>query len=192
MDADTAAFLREIDKRYADKYTLSVRDAILSPEAVVKLSNPQQTLSQMKDDVNAYFDSLLGGMQDEQQKFNVELENATNLYSKISEMIKEKATAASLPLINPITIERNEQLEETIVISHTDSSIEPLIHKLVNISNYVADTSTKYKEYTIGSWLFSGQKVYTLAINPPASIILGMETAKNEIILRLDSVLQTL
>jgi hypothetical protein len=103
-------------------------------------------------------------------------------------VIKNKASFASIPFIRPGSIDRDVEKEEDIIILTYDNSVDSLITRLVGVVHYVADLSTQYKDYNLGSWLFSGNKNYTLTINPPSSILFNIEVSKNEINFKLDSV----
>ena len=53
--------------------------------------------------------------------------------------------------------------------------------KFINSSNYIANISTLYKKYNIGSWFFSGSKGYIISIKSPTSILVAIETAQSEL-----------
>ena len=45
----------------------------------------------------------------------------------------------------------------------------------------IADLSTAYKEYSFGSWLFSGNKDYVLSVFVPDSSLLMLEASRAEL-----------
>ena len=85
-------------------------------------------------------------------------------------------------------LERDETNDETRIISAYNDSIGELFDKILEKSNFIADLSTDYHEYKIGSWLFSGQKNYVLTINQPSSVVLSVENSRDEILALLDSI----
>ncbi|MDE1850511.1 MAG: hypothetical protein KGH54_01810 [Candidatus Micrarchaeota archaeon] len=188
MSAETMSFIKTIDKQIGEKYLVSLQDVITDPDTVARKPNAKEILAGMKTDANAYFDSLLKNLEDEAKRFNAELESVSALYIQISEHIKAKAQSSNVPVIKPVSVERDASKEETIIVSTDDTAIELLISKLIGASTYVADTSTTYKTYTIGSWLFSGSKNYNLGLNPPSSVILNIEASRDEINFRIDGV----
>ena len=192
LNEDVAEFVNSIDMKLAGKYVLTLKEVLSDPTALAKRSNAKEIIEQMKQDVASFFDSLSASMQAERAKFTAELEESTALYNKLGDAVRAKASKAAIPIIKPLAVERDATKEEMIVVSQYDDSVENLINKLSTISDYVADTSTKYGNYFIGSWLFSGAKNYTIAVNPPSSPILTIDTAKEDIISRLNALSQSM
>ncbi|MDE1827772.1 MAG: hypothetical protein KGH65_01275 [Candidatus Micrarchaeota archaeon] len=188
ISAETMSFVKTIDKQIGEKYLLGLQDVITDPDVVAKKPNAKEILAGMKADTNAYFDSLLKNLEDESKRFNAELEGVSALYKQISEHIQAKAQSANVPVIKPVSVEREISKEETIVVSTDDTAIELLLARLIGASTYIADLSTSYKTYTIGSWLFSGSKNYNLSLNPPSSVILNIEASRDEINFRIDGI----
>jgi hypothetical protein len=99
----------------------------------------------------------------------------------VDSLISSKAAVARIPYIKPMFVSRNTDKEELVVVEKYEDTFDALLGRLVNISSYVADISSPYKEFRIGSWLFSGGKNYVFSINPPASPVLAMENSKDVI-----------
>lgn len=188
LSAETMNFVKTIDKQLGEKYVVSLQDVLSDSSSISRKGNAKDSIGNLKADVNAYFDSLLKNLEDEEKRFNSELEAASELYKKVSDFISSKCQTMGVPLIRPVAVERDQDKEETIVISVEDTAIELLISRLISNSTYIADTSTTYKTYNIGSWLFSGDKNYNINVNPPSSIILNIEASRDEINFRLDSI----
>ncbi|HVA82616.1 MAG TPA: hypothetical protein VNF06_00430 [Candidatus Aquilonibacter sp.] len=188
ISPETSSFIRTIDKQLGEKYLVSLQEIVADSTSLSRKPNAKEILGNLKGDVNSYFDSLLKNLEDEERRFNLELQNANELYSKINDHIKAKAQAMNVPMIKPISVERDTENEETIVISTEDTAIELLIGRLIGSCTYIADISTTYKTFTIGSWLFSGSKNYAVSVNPPSSVILNIESSREEINFRLDSI----
>ncbi|MDE1845742.1 MAG: hypothetical protein KGH53_00445 [Candidatus Micrarchaeota archaeon] len=188
ISSETSSFIKTIDKQLGDKYVVSLQEIVADQNALARKQNAKEIVSNMKGDVNSYFDSLLKNLEDEERRFTAELQSASTLYAQINDHIKAKAQSMNVPMIKPVSVERNEEGEETIIISAEDTAVELLVGRLIGSCTYVADLSTTYKTYTIGSWLFSGEKNYNLSINPPSSVILNIEESRDEINFRLDSI----
>lgn len=189
LSAETMSFVKTIDKQLGDKYIITLEDVLSDASALKRKGNPKEAIGNLKGDVNSYFESLLKSLEEEEKRFTQELESANELYRKISEFILAKTQAMSIPLVKPISVERDEEKEETIVIAVDDTSVDLLITRLISNSTYIADTSTTYKNYKIGSWLFSGPKNYNITVNPPSSIILNIESSRDDINSRLDEIM---
>ncbi|MDE1761735.1 MAG: hypothetical protein KGH59_03400 [Candidatus Micrarchaeota archaeon] len=185
-------FVEEIDRKIVGKYEFSLQEILADPKAIATKPNPEASVAGIKKEVNQYFDEILADYGDEQKEFTKQLQAANSLSSAINDAIKSKFAGKGIPIISPVTVDRDTTKEETIIVSAYDQSVESLIIKLASISNFVADTSTKYNNYTIGSWFFSGEKSYTLAVNPPISVVLNIESARAEINERLDAISQSL
>ena len=188
-DEETELFVADLDATMQKKYALSFRNMLLNPQAYIGKKDMEQSIRVVKDDTEAYFAELLGSMVDEQQKLQAELESATAQYKQVNSVIENKSAMARVPYVRPMFITRNPDTEETITVEQYGEHLDSLIGKLVNSSTYVADTSAKYKEYFIGSWLFSGAKNYVLMINPPVSPILVIENSRNAIMRIIEDLL---
>jgi len=122
---------------------------------------------------------VLSGLQDEQRELDQFLANSDLSYSKIDGLIATKAAAASVPYIQPYYVSPGQNDREEILIDRYDESMDLLLGKLTNVSNYVANLSGEYKEHKFGSWVFSGPKTYVLTIRPPQSTIIEIERSSS-------------
>ena len=191
-DGQVDAYITDIDDVVSKEYGVSFRDLLANP---MKFSGDKKVIDAMpgiKAEVTSYFGNILKSMDEEVQKLNNEMEAATVQYDKIDEIIRIKVAAMKIPYIKPLYVNRNSSNEETILIESYDESLDPFIGKMVNISNYVADVSAGYKNYILGSWIFSGPKNYLLAINQPTSPVLQVETGSNTVNALLSAVESTL
>jgi hypothetical protein len=177
-DDQTDGFISELDDSLSKKYGMSIRSLLLNPSKYMGKKGLNATVGGIRADVEAYFAALLGSMKDEQAKLDSELESADTQYREIDSLITNKAATARVPYVKPFFLTRNQDKEETIVIDKYDESLEAFVGKLVSISNFVADVSAVYKQYRLGSWVFSGVRNYVLNINPPASPVLVMDNSK--------------
>ncbi len=187
---DTDKMISDLESKILEKYSLSLRSLLLKPEEYADNEGIKGKIEPIKADVNDYMSQLLAALSAEQETFKKDLDHANVQYQKINDSISEKSKMSNVPYITPLAINRNMDYDETIIIDEHNVNIDLLIERLMRTSNYVADISAAYKAYKIGAWIFSGNKVYSLAVNPPESPVLAVETASAEINLRLDMVLQ--
>ncbi len=184
----TDMFIDRIDQQLGSKYGVSLRRLLTNPAVIGEEENKKDIIEGFKKDVSSFFEGLLTSLDSERKDFEAQLEKTTEEYNKISGLLKEKSAALKIPYVNPLLIERDETNDETIIISAYNDSIGELFDKILEKSNFIADLSTDYHEYKIGSWLFSGQKNYVLTINQPSSVVLSVENSRDEILALLDSI----
>ncbi|MDE1851321.1 MAG: hypothetical protein KGH69_01360 [Candidatus Micrarchaeota archaeon] len=178
----TRTVIGEIERENKGKYEFSISGII---EGSTKAT--QQQVKMVRDAVDAYFSDAKKSLVGEQARFETELQKADAEYRKMDEVIRNKAVTARVPYIKPTFVDADSQGQEEITIEGYSGAIDLLITKLVSVSNYVADTSGIYDKYTLGSWVFSGQKAYVLTITPPSSPIVAIERSQREIDAALDS-----
>lgn len=177
-DEQTDGFISDIDEAVTGKYNLSLRSLLINPNRYLNKKDLAATLSGIRTDEASYFDSLLENLKDEQARLESEMESMTAQYKQIDSVITNKSAIARVPYIKPLFVSRSPDREESIVIDKYEESMDAFVGKLVAASNYVADVSATYKQYTLGSWIFSGAKNHVLTINPPASPVLVIENSR--------------
>ncbi|MGC8676465.1 MAG: hypothetical protein ACP5T3_03040 [Candidatus Micrarchaeia archaeon] len=187
-DDQTDQFVKDIDDIITKKYSISFRDLLMNPAKYYAKKDFESTFGNIRSDVNNYFSNLLSQYKDEQGKLDTELESLTSQYHEIDALIASKASLARVPYIKPAYITRRETEDEVVTLSQYDNTVDSLVGKLINQSNYVADLSLKYKDNVFGSWLFSGQKNYVLTLQIPTSDVLTIDTAMDTIGYLLDAI----
>ncbi|MDE1768488.1 MAG: hypothetical protein KGH64_00870 [Candidatus Micrarchaeota archaeon] len=180
-DDQTDAFITDIDQVVSQKYNVSLRTLLINPAQYASIKGINSTINDVKTEVGTYFDGLLADLTVEQDELTKALEAADALFTKADQAISSKAAVARVPYFTPIDIDFGSSTPETIYIDQYNSSIDTLITKFINISSYIANLSTTYQKYTIGSWLFSGERSYILEVNRPESVIMTIEDARNYI-----------
>ncbi len=180
-DEDTDGFISDLDDIVSKKYGVTLRSLLLNPAKYTARQGAEKLVNGAKEEVSAYFGSLLDGMKDEQARLQSDMETADSQYIAVNSVITDKAAAARIPYIKPMYVSRDRESEESVLIERYDESLEPFIGKLVSASNYIADVSAVYKKYHLGSWLFSGSKNHVLTLNPPASPILTIDAGMDAI-----------
>jgi hypothetical protein len=187
-DAQTDSFVSDLNSVLSKKYSVNFRAMLMNPGAYAGKKDAQAAVDKLRGDVDAYFSKLLDGLKEEQGKLSTALEKSTAQYKQVDLMIMSKSSALRVPYVKPLFINRNPDNEETIVLEQYDSDMDSFIGKLVSISSYVANISASYKQYYLGSWLFSGAKNYIVTMNPPLSPVLAVENGSAIVNGILDSV----
>jgi hypothetical protein len=182
------SLIDSIDDMIIPKLNISLRDLLLNPEKFKDTDGIGDTLSSVKSSVDEFFDSLFGDLSDERKRLSVELERTNVEYGKINNAISSKTTSASIPYVKPLFIDSDPRSREEITIESYDEGFDALLSKFIVNSDYVADLSAKYNEYNLGSWVFSGKKVYVLTLNQPTSVIFSLEESRDTIVNLLNSV----
>lgn len=177
-DAETDAFIDDLDDSLSKKYNFSIRSLLINPDKYLDRKDIADIVAGIKGEVEAYFNELLDTMKDEQERLESELESATAQYKQIDSVISSKSASLRVPYVKPLFVTRDAAREETIVVEKYSDNLDSFIGKLVSASNYVADVSAIYKQYYLGSWLFSGIRNYVLTLNPPVSPVLIIDNSK--------------
>jgi hypothetical protein len=180
-DEQTEGFISDLEPTISEKYNISLRSLLLNPDKYIDKKDLSTTIDGIISESEAYFSSLMDDLKDEQTKLTSEMESADSQYREVDSVITNKAAAARVPYIKPLFLSRDPDKEELILVDKYEETYEALLGKLVNAANYVADVSALYKNYRLGSWLFSGQKNYVFTINPPTSPILIIENGRDQI-----------
>ena len=177
-----------IDDIIIPKLNISLRDILSSPEKYRNVEGISSTLASVKDSVDEFFNGLLGDLSDERNRLSSELEKTNLEYGKINNAIISKASSLGIPYVKPLFIDSDPNRREEITIESYDKGFEPLVSKFIENSYYVADLSAKYKEYNLGSWIFSGKKTYVLTLNQPTSVIFSIEDSRDTLVNLLGAV----
>ena len=180
------AAIYEIDKITTDKQGISLRDFLLNPDKYVNNADAAQKLKGLRTAVDDYFDGQLKPYAGEAQRLQSELQDLDAQYNKMNEIITNRASLARVPYLKPANVKYDEDAVEEIVVEQYNGSVDLLITKLLTGSNYIADLSDTYDKYTLGSWLFSGQRQYVVTLNPPVSPVMSLQASKAEVMLILD------
>jgi transcription termination factor NusB len=191
-DGQTDGFITDIDGVVSKKYGVSLRNLLLHSSRYANKKDIASTVKNIKKEVSDYFDVMLSGLKEEQEKLDSELEEASSQYKQVDALIASKAAVARVPYVKPLYVDRNTANDETVIVDKYDTSFDGLIGKFVFGSHYIADMSATYKQHTLGSWLFSGQKNYVLTLTPPTSPVLAINNSIDTINGMLDDVLAEL
>ena len=170
-----------------DKYKVSLRELLSDPRKYQDLVGVSDIVEKIREDVEAYFTDLLGGLQPEEEEFAKQLENIDALHTQIGQAISSKAGIGRIPFVKPASFDAGGQQVETIYVDNYDGQTDMLVTKLINSANYILDLSTSYRKYAVGNWFFSGSKNCLLSIPMPDSRIIMVENSRDTIIAAVDN-----
>lgn len=191
-DGQTDTFITNIDKTISKQYGISLRDFLQDPD---KFSDTKDILAKVENiraAVDEYFAGLRSSLTDESAAFTKALEEADAQYAKMDEAIATKASLSRVPYIKPFDVDFSPDAKEEITIDKFNNAADALVTKLIGVSSYVGDLSYSYDKYTIGSWIFSGQKVYVVSCYLPDSIIMEIDGLNGKVDELINSAYQQL
>ncbi len=173
-------FLSDMDDQIRKDYGMSLRDFFLNPDKFSSMVDIDDKIKKIRAYVDEYFSNMMESMHDEVDRFNNALKEEDAKCSKIDEAVSTKAALARIPYVRLNNITPTSTGVEEIGIDDYNNSIDALIAKLINVSTYVSDMSTEYKNYKLGHWMFSGQKNYVLSINMDSSPVIVVENLQSQ------------
>lgn len=187
-DEQTDSFVVELEPIIKQKYSVSIRQLLLSPDDFAKNKAVITAMPDIKKSVSSYFDDVLVGFKDDKAKLDKDLQTIDSQFKKIDDIITSKSSIAKVPYIKPIVVDYDQNRQEEIIIDQYNPNVDALVNKLLNVSIYVANMSTTYKGYNMGTWIFSGQREYILTLNPPISPVITIESSRDLLNTILDEV----
>lgn len=176
-----------MDNSIGKKYKMSIRDFLTDPESFGSDPNIQNTIKGMADDVNAYIDQALSKMTAQKQELDGNLTRADSVTKQLAQSISMQAKQNRIPMIVPVSVDRDDTKEEAISVDAAGSDILALIEKLAAASAFIADFTTQYDNSLIGNWFFSGQKNYTINVYLPDNDVISLESSRSELLALLDA-----
>lgn len=179
--------ISSMDKQISTKFKVSLRDLLTDPSKYASQQNIQMTIGNIKEEVNKAIDSRIAGFGDSEKALDDAAAKADSLTGQISQSIIVQARQNKVPVIKPVAVDRDVTREERIYVDSANADVSSLIEKLVSTSTMIADTTTTYKNYRIGEWLFSGQKNYVLRAYLPRNGVISLEASRGELTTLLDA-----
>ncbi|MCL4373406.1 MAG: hypothetical protein M1360_00380 [Candidatus Marsarchaeota archaeon] len=183
----TDALISDLDPDIKKKYGVALSELLSNPKDFADNENLSVTIGNIKEDVNSYIESQKQQALLREKNFNDMLERADSISQKISQRLSVTAKQNNVPLVKPVSIDRNSDNEEHIYVDSSDDSVIALAEKLAASSMMIADFTTEYNNFKIGEWYFSGHKNYTLSVYMPASNVMLLDTSKSELDTLLDA-----
>ena len=179
LSDDSLRYLSEIKPVIRKKYNIDVEELLKEPANFNDNPGIADKIRSIEKDVDAFFDQRIASMGSEAAELKSALAAIDGDTKKITQAITTKASIAQVPFVRPLYVDAQDRQE--IIVEEYDASIDQFVTRMINISDYIADLSTVYNDYIIGSWLFSGRSRYLLSISPPASEIMVMDRSRDEI-----------
>ncbi|MEM3199526.1 MAG: hypothetical protein QXD11_02145 [Candidatus Micrarchaeaceae archaeon] len=183
----TEYLITAIDMKIGSKYGVSIRELLNNPAKFASNKGILDTINSIKDDVQEYVKSKIDSKEDEKEALETSLQKADDLTGQFRQAIKDQAEKVGVAIITPDSISRDESKDEIIFTNDASPASLAMVQKLVSMTLFIADLTTTYKNYSIGSWLFSGYKNYVVNVALPQNEVMLLDTSKNELIDLLDA-----
>lgn len=183
----TDMLISGMDKQINTKFKVSLRDLVTDPSKYSSQQNIQMTISNVKEEVNRTIDSKIAAMAESEKVIDDAGARADALTGQISQSITVQARQNGVPIIKPVAVDRDLAREERVYVDTMDQGVTSLIQRLSASSTLIADTTTTYKSYRIGEWLFSGAKNYVLRVYMPRNSVVSLEASRGELGALLDA-----
>jgi len=158
-----------------------LRALLTDPSKYAARQNIQISLDNLKEDADKYIDGKAKALEDEQKSLDDLASKADSITGQLARSISLQAKQNNVPMIRPVNVDRDTNREVTVYIDAIDNDVTTLVQKLAASSTLIADMGTSYKNYNIGSWLFSGSKNYVLSVYMPDSEIFALDASRSEI-----------
>ena len=173
--------IEDIAPDIKDKYNIDLKDLLMKPEFYVSKKGIEVTVDNINEDINNYMADMESSMQDDKKDFEKDGLKCDAVSKQLSQNISMQAKQNNIPLIKPLDIERDTEIEEVIQINNIDNGVMALISKLSSLSNFIADFSSNYKTYSMGRWLFDGKKNYVVNVSLEPNAYAEFDIAREEI-----------
>ncbi len=178
----TDSVIDGVDKKIGSKYGISLRDLLTDPGKFSSKQNVSNTISNLQEEANSYLDAMIASMPEQKRAFENAGAKCDSTSKQLSQAVTMQARQNKVPVMNPASITKDDTMDETIFINAFDTTTSALIDKLLTHTFYVADFSYKIKDYTVGSWLFSGKKNYIISVFLQPNEVLAAEASRSELV----------
>ena len=178
---ETGIVIGALEQSILQEYGISLTDLLTNPASYASKNGIAQTVENIRKEANDYINGLRSNMQKEKEDLEKDGLKCDSLTKQLAQAIAMRAKQDNIPLIKPQAIDRGSSIEETIYVNDADSGINALIGRLSANSNFVADFSTTYSTYSLGQWLFDGQKNYMIVVALQPNPLIDLDTAENEL-----------
>ncbi len=185
----TDGVIKNIDKQIgtSSKYKFTLRSLLTDPSKYAAQPNVQMAIGNLKEEVGKYIEGKSKAMEEERKVFEDAMASSDAVTSQLDQLITMHARQGNVPVIRPVTVDRDTTRDETIYISSMDGSVEALLERLVAGSMLIADSTTAYGNYRVGEWLFSGSKNYVLSVFLPTNSYFLLQSSRDELVGLLDA-----
>lgn len=171
-----------------DKYGIALKDILINPAFYVSKKDIETTFSGIRDEVDDYVETAMKGLEDEKKNFEKDGLKCDAVSKQLAQSITMLAKQNNIPVIKPVSIDRNVDNEEVIYVNNIDSGLTALMTKLASASSFIADFSTTYKTYSLGQWLFDGHKNYVINVSLEQNSYMDLDQARDELKVIMDGI----
>ncbi len=178
----TDGILKNLDKQVSMKYKLTLRSLLTDPAKYASQPNMHMTIENLKEEVHNYVEGRVKEMGAEKKAFEDALMRADAVTSQLGQSIVIQARQNNVPIIKPVTLDRDTDDDERIYIDSVDNNIIALLNKLVMSAMLIVDSTTTFGNYKVGEWLFSGHRHYVLVAYLPSNSYVLLQQSQDELI----------
>ena len=179
--------IKNVDKQISTKYKFTLRSLLTDPSKYVSQPNIQMTIENLKEEVDNYINGKAKDMAAEKKAFEDATMRSDALTGQLSQSIAMQARQNNVPVIKPVTVDRDTDEDVRIYVDSAENGILSLVQKLASSSMLIADFTAAYGNYKVGEWLFSGNRNYVISVYLPSNSYLLLQSSRDEIIALLNT-----
>ena len=169
-----------LEPEISEKYNISLKLLVTDPLSIENKDDAANKIADIKGDVENYLDKLSAQSAEKPDELIKTLGNINDISIKLENAIITNAHEKQIPILNA-TLSRARKKDEVINIENFDENVMLLVNKLLATSLFAINESYTYKEYKIGSWIFSSAKNYSLQVFLAAHELMIIDYAKTEL-----------
>jgi hypothetical protein len=181
LDKYTESLLKSIDKAIKKKYKISLVEVLADPAAHASVEDIGIKLA----NAGEYFQSQIDKMIERAKKGGkIEHDGALKageLTRNISSYISASARQNKVPILRPRAIELADYGKDYFYVNEMDKNLIDFIDRLLLSSKFVIDSTRSYDDYSIGSWLFAGDRDYVIEVHHPKNSISLLRNSELEV-----------
>ncbi len=176
----TDMLITQFDANSGKDRKISARDFLSDPLKYGSEEGINEIAESMHKDLTAFIDNSIQSVPTLKTEFESALQRCDSATTLISQAIAARAKTSKIPVIRPVSVERNTP-EEIISVLESTPDVNSMIDKLTSGSYLIADFTRDVEGKKIGNWLFSGAKNYVLNIYIPYNEYKSLKDSKNEL-----------
>jgi hypothetical protein len=166
MDKYTSGVLRGMDRELKKRFGLSLT-AMLEDPASFTGEKAERALANMREYVNKRLDEMISSARENDARMHDHALRAGELTARLSSYIAAHARQSRVPVFRPASFELAKRGRDLFYIGEMNTETTRFIDRLVESSSFIVDMTAAYPDYSIGSWLFAGERGYVVGVRPP-------------------------
>ncbi len=178
---DAGTIIEALEPKINSTYGVSLKDLLNNPAFYVSKDGIETTVANIREEATSYISDLESKLQDDKKNLEKDGLKCDAVSKQLAQNISMQAKQNNVPLIKPNGMDRNEDEDEVLYINNIDNGTIALISKLTAISSFIVDFSTSYKTYSLGRWIFDGQKNYMVAVSMEPNPIIDLDAVNDEL-----------